>query len=454
MRRVFAACAILFAGSVFFAQESNEPALRYTGFSLGVTALNQYAVGDYGEYVLCNLGGGLVMEYALPLAQSYSWGFSLHGEYAHPLPKSGSIFKSDDEIRVTAGSWCRIPFALGNEWFAFQPELSLGIVRWNSKYDSQNITVSDKSHINFIVALAPALRWMATPAFDVELAPIFTFAPEKEANTMMIGARLGAVFHIQDAIVHKEEIAAIKAARASQGDSQKTVKVKKSAKGDLVQKLNAKKEEAGVQRGIASEKRAESASLTEQINANNAQLAEMKAKFAELTEKEEISAAKKEISALEKATASLEKQAASANSAAEKADSLAQKADAEAEAIVQQIKDRIAVLTENAAAERTNAANKRAESAALTEQINSNNGKIAELNAQLSDLTEKKEISAVNKEISALGKENAALEKKINAANSAAEKEDSQAAADEEESNRLKAAIAGDSLGSIDVTEA
>ncbi len=207
MKRLWAVFAALLVGVFAFAEEAspNAPVSQYTGFSAGATVLHQYALGDYADYVLCNIGGGLVLEYALPLPNMQSWGCSVHTEFGYTVPKSDSIFSSDSDIRATVGAWWRYPFALGNYWFAFQPELTAGLVIWNSKYDSDNSSVSDKTNVNFLLGIAPAVRWLATPVLDVELAPLFTFAPEKDANTLMLGIRLGAVFHVQEFAARKAE---------------------------------------------------------------------------------------------------------------------------------------------------------------------------------------------------------------------------------------------------------
>ena len=94
--------------------------------------------------------------------------------------------------------WTRVPFMLGNQFFAFQPELGAGLSTFFSKYEVSGSQKSG-SYVSPLISAALSLRWIprSLSKLEVEAAPVFTIVPEKEKAAMMLGLRLGAIWHFQ-----------------------------------------------------------------------------------------------------------------------------------------------------------------------------------------------------------------------------------------------------------------
>ena len=182
------------------AEEIDSAVPRYTGFSVGAYFLNQYALGDWSDFANANIGGGLGAEYTLPqfLPFNIDLGASIRSEFAHVFPKSGSTLKSDDQLNFSLGAWLRFPFLLAGQSFAFQPELSYGVILHHAK--GQNGSAVDGWFTDSTLTLALGLRYTARAEFlkniEFELSPVYTFSPEKENKIVnYLGFRMGAVWH-------------------------------------------------------------------------------------------------------------------------------------------------------------------------------------------------------------------------------------------------------------------
>lgn len=195
--------AILFATALLTAAGAQETDLpRYTGFAVGAHFLNQYAVGDWADYAKANIGGGISAEYTIPLElpANLDLGASVRAEAAHTLLKSDSPLESDNELRFGAGVWLRVPFALAGQAFAFQPEVAYLYDLHHA--EGKDGAKTDGWYGDSTLSIALALRYTLPPLtnLEVELAPLYTVALEKEGNSVHnLGFRLGAVWHINKA---------------------------------------------------------------------------------------------------------------------------------------------------------------------------------------------------------------------------------------------------------------
>lgn len=181
---------------------------RYKGFAFGVFGTNQYGLGGWGDFAPVMAGGGISAEYTLPpfLHKNLDLGFSLHADYAHIFPNKDSTLKRDDDIGASFALWMRIPFTLGNARFALQPEVGYGMVFHNA--EGQNGSVADGWYYDQVLSVAPALRWIPQKldTLEFDIAPLYTFAPEKYSHTLnQLGFRLGVVWHIDSFIQAKAE---------------------------------------------------------------------------------------------------------------------------------------------------------------------------------------------------------------------------------------------------------
>ena len=223
MKRFFliVSCLLLtFALSAQELQDEKESPPRYQGFAAGGDLLTQFALGDYSKFALINLGGSLAGEYTLPLElpRNMDLGLALRADFAHVFVKADTALKTDEEIRAFGAAWLRIPFMLGNQFFAFQPELGGGLSVFLSKYEIKGESKSN-TYLSPLISIAPSFRWIPEPLqkLEVEAAPLFTIVPEKEKATMMLGLRLGAIWHFQlKDEADKEDKKAAKLAKAEE----------------------------------------------------------------------------------------------------------------------------------------------------------------------------------------------------------------------------------------------
>ncbi len=214
-------CLLLtFALSAQELQDEKESPPRYQGFAAGGDLLTQFALGDYSKFALMNLGGSLAGEYTLPLElpKNMDLGLALRAEFAHVFVKADTALKADEEIRAFGAAWLRIPFMLGNQFFAFQPELGGGLSVFLSQYEIKGERKSN-TYLSPLISITPSFRWIPEPLqkLEVEAAPLFTIVPEKEKATMMLGLRLGAIWHFQlKNETDKEDKKAAKLAKAEE----------------------------------------------------------------------------------------------------------------------------------------------------------------------------------------------------------------------------------------------
>ena len=190
---------LVFIAFFIFAEEGSQVP-RYEGFAAGGGLFAQFPLGDYSDFSMLNLGASLAGEYTLPLelGNDIDLGLAARAEFAHVFPKSGAPLKSDEELRVYGALWTRVPFMLGNQFFAFQPELGAGLSTFFSKYEVSGSQKSG-SYVSPLISVALSLRWIprSLSKLEVEAAPVFTIVPEKEKAAMMLGLRLGAIWHFQ-----------------------------------------------------------------------------------------------------------------------------------------------------------------------------------------------------------------------------------------------------------------
>ena len=212
MKRILLLSVVFVFGLTLFAEDSFEVP-RYKGFAAGGDILSQFALGNYSNYAFANLGLSLTAEYTFPLELSHDLdlGTSLRAEYGHVFSKAESALKSDEEVRTFCALWLRVPFSLGNQYFAFQPEVGGGLSTFFTKFKTSDGNEKSGIYLSPLISITPSLRWIpkTVQKLEVETAPVFTIVPEKNNVTMMLGARLGAIWHFRtrhSEIITQEEV--------------------------------------------------------------------------------------------------------------------------------------------------------------------------------------------------------------------------------------------------------
>lgn len=199
MKRLFIFFSFLFAGSFLIAQEELKVP-RYQGLAAGGGLFSQFPLVDYSEFALLNLGGSIAGEYTLPFefVNNIDLGLAVRAEFAHVFPKAGTVLKSDEEIRAFGAFWGRFPFTLGNQFFAFQPEIGGGISTFFTKYEASSVE-KNGTYLSPFISAALSFRWIpkTLQKLEVEAVPLFTIVPEQNKSTMMLGLRLGAIWHFK-----------------------------------------------------------------------------------------------------------------------------------------------------------------------------------------------------------------------------------------------------------------
>lgn len=286
MKRLLILLLYIFSGAFLFAQEDSVPP-RYQGFAFGGGLFTQFPLGDYSDFAAMNLGVSLAGEYTLPLelGNNVDLGLALRAEFGHVFTKSGTPLKADEELRAFAAFWTRIPFMLGNQFLAFQPEVGAGVSTFFSKYE---VSGKEKkaTYISPLVSTALSFRWIpqSLQKLEIEAAPLFTLVPEKDKATMMLGLRLGAVWHFQmknDSSA--EEKKQLKLAEAERARLEKEEKERLDREEEEKRRLQA---ELAEQKRLEEERqRAEEARLAEEAEkariAEEAKQAEEKARLEE-----------------------------------------------------------------------------------------------------------------------------------------------------------------------------
>ncbi|MCR4953951.1 MAG: OmpA family protein [Treponema sp.] len=177
----------------------------YTGFAAGAFFANQYALGEWSNYAVTNFAGGLDVEYTFPrfLFDEMDLGATIHADFGHTIPKSGSNLVSHNDLRLYAGAFLRIPYLFLGHTFAVQPEVGYGLNM--SHTVGVKGTKANGIYLDQLFFISPAIRYIAPvdalKNVEFEFSPYWTLSPEQENNSVHdIGFRIGAIFHITDTI--------------------------------------------------------------------------------------------------------------------------------------------------------------------------------------------------------------------------------------------------------------
>ena len=192
--------AVYFAA---FAEESDNAVPRYEGLAIGGNITSQYALGKFSPYVTGDFGFGLSGELTFPafLPANIDLGASMRVSFTHWFAREGNGLEALDGLSFQPGVFLRIPFTLGEQWFAVQPEVGYGL-RWHTVTPTPGFTRVKSSYLEGEMNVALGLRWIpkSMPQLDVEAAPLYSIWFENESNTLSaLGFRLGVMYRIPKA---------------------------------------------------------------------------------------------------------------------------------------------------------------------------------------------------------------------------------------------------------------
>ena len=184
---VKAIMAILLLGSAFsLYAEDTDVVFRGGFFGQGNAIIN-----GHSNDAAADLGGGISMEIGLPVTVfGKQNGFSFHGAYDTLLGEKDPVTGGTD-IDVLFGYWMRFP--LGDNGFAFQPEISYGGIAKSTKPSETEYAGSDQ-----LLQLGLSLRYnpktFANGMLEFELTPTFGIETFNSPNSIYVGGRVGMLF--------------------------------------------------------------------------------------------------------------------------------------------------------------------------------------------------------------------------------------------------------------------
>lgn len=199
---------------------------RYQGLAVGGAFTNMFAFGDWADFAVMNFGFGGLVEFNLPfiLPKNLDVGISGHLDWAHNVPKTDSTLNYCEDFKLTGGVYLRVPFMLGSQAFALQPEIGGGTVLHNAK--GKNGSYAKGAYLDGVFQAALGLRYIlpvkALEEFEFELAPIYTYSPEKNNFSISnVGYRISAVWHIQSFV--KQLVVEHKAKKKAEFEEQQRI---------------------------------------------------------------------------------------------------------------------------------------------------------------------------------------------------------------------------------------
>lgn len=233
---------------------------------LGAFFNYQPAVGAFGEYVKCNVGGGITYELGIPLPMACDLGVVAHGVFNYNPVKSDAV-SSVWNMQYYAGAYLNVPF--GSSGFAFHPELCYGLVCYYPTIGKDYVGNLNKTYLDQVIMLSAGLRF-SNPKFangniELELAPTYTLTPEKQSCINFIGGRAGFVVTLNGDKKTPEEKAAIAVAKAEKQAAAAELKAAKEAeKAAAAEAKQKEKEEAAAAAAeLKAAKEAEKAAAAE-----------------------------------------------------------------------------------------------------------------------------------------------------------------------------------------------
>ncbi|MBR5401181.1 MAG: hypothetical protein IK102_05140 [Treponema sp.] len=161
--------------------------------AIGVYFCNSYPAGNWAEYIKTSIGGGINVEYKLPLnLDKADLNLNLRVESTALISKDTGVIKTSCDSSIMPGIFINIPFSIESLSFSFVMELSYGFVAHLIKSDEVSGIYIDQQ-----LCISPGIRFY-TPNYEkivFELAPFSSFAFEQSGVIMQAGFRTGIIWH-------------------------------------------------------------------------------------------------------------------------------------------------------------------------------------------------------------------------------------------------------------------
>lgn len=187
-RKVFFICFFFtFCVCGVFANDG-ENSKKKLGLEVGLNLNNQYAIGDFSEYVKATLGCDFFVNYVLPkkLVKIENIGVNAAFGFANVFP-NGNYVEKFTQNHFSFGAFYLINLPKS---FQLKPQLNLGII--NHKF-SGGYSMKD-NYSDFMIYASCDLRYIWKYNLIFNVSPVFTFVPVKDGVINYLGVKLGASY--------------------------------------------------------------------------------------------------------------------------------------------------------------------------------------------------------------------------------------------------------------------
>lgn len=226
-------CAFLALTFIIFAQEAGADAGKKESVipvRIGGYGSFQPAFGSLKDFVKFNAGGGAAVEVGLPYTGMMGIGVSGHAEFNTNPVKVDSLL-SVWNMQYYVGGYLSIPF--GVTGISFHPEFDYGVVCYFPKKSPDYDGALKSTYVDQLLKVDLGFRY-SNPKFagklEFELAPTFSFTPEKKGSGVFIGGRLGILYRIAGPSgISEEALAAAAASKEAKNAEEEAAKAEKQA---------------------------------------------------------------------------------------------------------------------------------------------------------------------------------------------------------------------------------
>jgi len=183
-------CKILVA--ILFALVLAHPVMAEdSNVDISLYSVTRFSVGELAKYSSCSLGGGIAVEWKLPILPILGVSGRAEGQAALGVEEG---IENWWNATFMAGAFVNLP--LGSA-VTLRPEFSYGVMLHMVKSPSRDI---DGVFADQIIQIAASLRIspqvMKAKGLSIELAPMYTLLTEKTAAVHYMGLRAGVNYKL------------------------------------------------------------------------------------------------------------------------------------------------------------------------------------------------------------------------------------------------------------------
>lgn len=214
MKKSIFLLVLFFSSFNFFAQESQE--ITQSGefialedssnnssknIAIGFYQTDAWALGNFADYFSCKIGGGLNVDYVIPLKNNYSLAPSFDFELGRLINNKNvqNIFSSSFYWTTKIGLNLNVPlYVKGAHDFYCSAKLSYGLFVQNIATRQNTNTLPKKSYIDQIISLNTIWSYVPTNLLQgklqFNLTQEFSIVPTKNEMITFLGIAFGVQY--------------------------------------------------------------------------------------------------------------------------------------------------------------------------------------------------------------------------------------------------------------------